>query len=108
MSCSKRVQHFFCRNWACNQAYLDRCPAELSCCRPRRVVDEQRLAVPEAATPRVDPAAECCDRRLRGRNVVIFAVVVGLIPAALVVVVVQVVVTSMAGALSWTHAGHGT
>lgn len=71
-------------------------------------MDEQRLAVPEAATPRVDPAAERCDRRLGGRNVVVFAVVVGLIPAALVVVVVQVVVTSMAAALPWTHAGHGT
>lgn len=95
-------------NWACIQAYLDRCSAELSCCCPGRVVNEQRLAVPEAPTAGVNPAAKCCDCCLCSCNVVIFAVIVRLIPAALVVVVVQVVVSSVAAALSWTHAGHGT
>lgn len=71
-------------------------------------MDEQRLAVPEAPTPRVDPAAKRRDCRLCGRNVVVFAFVIGLIPTALVVVVVQVVVTSMAAALAWAHAGHST
>ena len=83
--------------------YLNRCPAELPQCRPRRVVDEQWFAVPEAPTPGVHPATECCDRRLRCCNVVVLAVLVGLVPAALVVVVV---VASVAAALTWTHAGH--
>lgn len=95
-------------NWGLVLLYLNRCPAELPCCRARWVVDEQRFTVPEAPTPRVHPAAKgrngclcCCD-------VVLLPILVGLIPAALEVVVMLVMVTSMAAALTWTDAGHST
>lgn len=67
-------------------------------------MDEQRLAVPEAPTPGVHPAAEGCDGCLCRRNVVLLAVLVGLVPAALVVMVMLVVVASVTAALARTHA----
>lgn len=85
--------------------YLNRRPAELPRRRPRWVVYEQRLAVPEASTPGVHPAAKRCNGCLRRSNVILLAVLVGLVPT--VVVVMLVVVASVAATLTWTHTGHG-
>lgn len=70
-------------------------------------MDEQRFAVPEAPTPGIHPAAERRDGCLRCGNVVLLAIVVGLVAAALVVMVILVMVASMATTLTWAHAGHG-
>lgn len=86
--------------------HLNRSPAELPAHRPWWVVDKQRFAVSEAATARIYPAAERCDCGLCCSDVVLFAVLVGLVPAALVLVVMQVLVGSVAAALPGTHAGH--
>ena len=69
-------------------------------------MDEQRFAVPEATTPGVHSAAECRDGRLRCCDVVLLAIFISLVPAALVVMVMLVVVSSVAAALAWTHTGH--
>lgn len=89
------------------RVYLDGRPAELPRRRPRGVVDEQRFAVPEAPAPGVHPAAQRSDGGLSRRDVVLFAVLVGLVPAALVVVVMLMVVASVTTALTRTHARHG-
>lgn len=69
-------------------------------------MDEQRFAVPEAPTPRVHPAAEGSDCRLGRSDVVLLTIIVGLVPTALVVMMMQVMVAPMTAALAWTHAGH--
>lgn len=89
------------------RVYLDGRPAELPRRRPRGVVDEQRFAVPEAPAPGVHPAAQRSDGGLGRRDVVLFAVLVGLVPAALVVVVMLMVVAPVTTAFTWTHARHG-
>lgn len=88
--------------------YLNRCPAELPCCSPRWVVDEQWFAVPKSPTPWVHPAAERSNRCLCGSYVVLLAIVVATIPTGLVVMMIRVMVAPMTAALTWTHAGHGT
>lgn len=94
-------QHFW------QAIYLNRCPAELPCRSARWVVDEQRFAVPKAPTPRVHPAAQRSNGCLCCSDVVLFSIIDGLIPTALVVMMMRVMVAPMTAALTWTHTGHG-
>lgn len=86
---------------------LNGCPAELPCCSARGVVDEQRFAVPEAPTPRVHPAAQRSNGRLCCSDVVLFSIIDGFIPTALVVMMMRVMAAAVTAALTWTHTGHG-